>query len=87
METWFWLSIPLALMFIGCWAGIPLWLTLTRWNAEIGEKHAAIAAKASLAAALAQQAPPVTHEADGPAYAGVLGGLQPPTAWTYHEPA
>jgi hypothetical protein len=27
METWFWLNIPLALLFFCCWAGIPLRLT------------------------------------------------------------
>ena len=75
METWFWLNIPLALLFCSCWAGIPLWLTLTRWKAEISEKHAAIAAKASPAPVFAQPASPVTHEAGSPAYAGLASGL------------
>ena len=35
MGTWLWLNIPLALLFACCWAGIPLWFTLTRWNAEL----------------------------------------------------
>jgi hypothetical protein len=69
----FWLNIPLAVLFICCWAGIPLWLTLTRWNAEISAKHAAIAAKASPAPAFAQPAPAVTLEAGSPAYAGGAG--------------
>jgi hypothetical protein len=56
MGTWFWLNIPLVLLFFCCWAGIPLWLTLTRWNAEISAKHAAIAAKASPAPVFAQPA-------------------------------
>ena len=38
MGTWFWLNIPLALLFVCCWAGIPLWLTLTRWNAGARRK-------------------------------------------------
>ena len=75
MGTWFWLNIPLALLFVCCWAGIPLWLTLTRWNAEISAKHAAVAAKASPAPVFAQPAPAVTHEAGSPAYAGVAGPL------------
>jgi hypothetical protein len=73
MGAWFWLNIPLALLFVCCWAGIPLWLTLTRWNAEISVKHAAIAAKASPAPVFAQSAPAVTHETGSPAYAGVVG--------------
>ena len=30
--------------FLCCWAGIPLWHTLTRWDAELKAKHAEIAA-------------------------------------------
>jgi hypothetical protein len=41
---WFWLNVPLMVVFVGCWTGIPLWLTLTRWNAELTAKHAEIAA-------------------------------------------
>jgi hypothetical protein len=40
MGTWFWLNIPLVMLFCCCWAGIPLWLTLTRWNAEHTAKQA-----------------------------------------------
>ena len=25
MGTWFWLCVPLMLLFLGCWAGIPAW--------------------------------------------------------------
>jgi hypothetical protein len=71
MGTWFWLNIPLALLFFCCWAGIPLWFTLTRWNAELNAKHAEIAAKAGPAPVLAQPAPAVTHQTSSPAYAGV----------------
>ena len=35
MGTWFWMNIPLALLFVCCWAGIPMWHTLKRWNAEL----------------------------------------------------
>ena len=45
MGTWFWLNIPLALLFVCCWAGIPMWLLLTRWHAEVEAKHAEVKAK------------------------------------------
>jgi hypothetical protein len=35
MGTWFWLNVPLALLFVCCWAGIPMWLLLTHWHAEL----------------------------------------------------
>lgn len=75
MGTWFWLNIPLMLLFFCCWVGIPLWLTLTRWNAEISAKHAVIAAKAKPAPVFAPPTPAVTHETGSPAYAGVAGPL------------
>jgi hypothetical protein len=56
MGSWFWLNIPLALLFFGLWTGIPLWLTLTRWNAEISAKHAAIAAQVTSAPGFAATA-------------------------------
>ena len=73
MGAWFWLNIPLSLLFVCCWAGIPLWLTLTRRNAEISAEHAAIAAKASSAPAFAPPAPAVTRETSSPAYDGAAG--------------
>ena len=45
MGTWFWLNIPLALLFVCCWAGIPMWLLHTRWHAEVEAKHAEVKAK------------------------------------------
>lgn len=77
MEAWFWLNIPLALLFVGCWAGIPLRLTLTRRNAEIDAKYAVIAAKASPAPVFARPAPAVTHMTGSPAQAGVLARSRP----------
>jgi len=56
MGTWFWLNFPLALLFFGCWAGIPLWLTLTHWDQEIRARHAEIAAPADPAAVVVQPA-------------------------------
>ena len=71
MGTWFWLSIPLALLCFCCWTGIPLWLTLTRWNTELNAKHPEIAAKAGPAPVLARPAPAIAPETSSPAYAGV----------------
>ena len=28
--NWFWMNIPAALVFVGPWAGIPMWLVLKR---------------------------------------------------------
>ena len=28
--TWFWMNIPVALVFVGLWSGIPMWLVLKR---------------------------------------------------------
>lgn len=74
MMSWFWLCIPLMVVFFCCWAGIPLWHTLTRWDAELKAKHAEVAAAAAVAAAVFTQSAAATaaaHEADSPAYAGV----------------
>ena len=71
MGTWFWLNIPLALLFGCCWAGIPLWLTLTRWRAELSPKHAELAAEPGPAPVFAQPGPAVAHQTGSPAYAGV----------------
>ena len=46
MGAWFWLNIPLALLFVCCWAGIPMWLLLNRWHAEVEAKHAEVKARA-----------------------------------------
>jgi hypothetical protein len=68
MGTWFRRSIPLAPLFFCGWAGLPLWLTLTRWNTELNTKHAEIAAKAGAAPVFAQPAacPPPGHRGLAP---------------------
>jgi len=30
MMNWFWMNIPAALVFVGLWSGIPMWLVLRR---------------------------------------------------------
>jgi hypothetical protein len=57
MGTWIWLNIAVMALFFGCWAGIPLWHTLHRWNDEIEAKHAELAAKAVRVAVPAQAGP------------------------------
>ena len=73
--TWFWLCIPLMLLFVCCWAGIPLWHTLTRWDAELKAKHAEVAAKAVPALVLAQPDPAVAEETGRLVHAAVAGPL------------
>jgi hypothetical protein len=75
MGTWFWLNIPLALLFVCCWAGIPLWHACKRWNAELNAKHAEVAARAVPALVLAQPDPVVAQQAGSSAYAGVADAL------------
>jgi hypothetical protein len=72
MGTWIWANIAVMALFFGCWAGIPLWHTLHRWNDEIDAKHAELAAKAVRVAVPAPAGPatvavPVTGI---PEYAG-----------------
>lgn len=69
---WFWLNIPLMLLFLGCWAGIPLWHTLHRWNDEVNAKHAELAARAVAVPVIAQQAQvtTATDDTDSLEYAG-----------------
>jgi hypothetical protein len=61
---WFWMNIPLMLVFFGLWAGIPLWKTLTSWRAELDAKHAELAAALAVAApTVAAPAPAATAPA------------------------
>jgi hypothetical protein len=74
MMSWFWLNIPLAVLFFCCWAGIPLWLTFTRWDAELKAKHAALAARAAAEPAITRPAPAAVaaHEPGSPVYAAAV---------------
>jgi hypothetical protein len=76
MGTWFWLNIPLILLFFCCWAGIPLWHTLNRWGDEINAKHAELAAKAVPVPVPAPRVPAAVavEETGSPALAGVADG-------------
>jgi hypothetical protein len=57
MMNWFGLNIPLMMVLVCCWAGIPLWHVLTRWGAEFKAKHAEVAARAVAVPVLVQPAP------------------------------
>ena len=72
MGTLLWLNIPFMLLVFGCWAGIPLWHTLNRWNDEVNAKHAELAAKRAAVPVTGEPAlaAPAAPEADIPAYAG-----------------
>jgi hypothetical protein len=75
MGTWFWLNIPLALLFVCCWAGIPLWHTCKRWDAELRAKHAEIAAETGPMPVFAQRDPAVAHPTASLAYTGAADAL------------
>lgn len=66
MGTWFWLTIPLALLFVCCWAGTPLWLTLTRWRAGLSAQHAELAAETRPAPVFAQPDRAVAQQTASP---------------------
>jgi hypothetical protein len=70
-------NIPLVLVFVCCWAGIPLWLTLTRWSAELVAKHAEVTPEAAVALVVAQPVPvsAAARETGRPVYAGVAEPL------------
>jgi hypothetical protein len=55
--SWFGLNIPLMVVLVCCWAGIPLWHVLTRLDAEFKAKHAEVAARAVAVPVLVQPAP------------------------------
>jgi hypothetical protein len=67
--SWFWLNIPLMLVFFGLWAGIPLWKTLAGWRAELDARHAELAA--AVAVAVPAVAPPAPAAAAVPGAGGL----------------
>jgi hypothetical protein len=78
MSSLLWLNVLLGLLFFGCWAGIPMWLNLTRWSkeiearhAEVAEWHAELARRAAAELVLADLDEPGT-----PAYAEVVTSVR-----------
>ena len=57
-------------LLVCCWAGIPLWHALTRWDAGLKAKHAGVAIRA-VAVPVVVQSAQVAHRLDSLAYAGV----------------
>ena len=72
MGIWLWPNVVLMALFLCCWAGIPLWHTLNRWNDELSAKHAELAARTVSVPVAAQPAAAAVDggEADMPVYAG-----------------
>jgi hypothetical protein len=68
---WFWLNVPLMLVFFGLWAGVPLWHTLHSWDAELKAKQAALGIGVIPAPVSAPPAPttPAAEEAGQLTYA------------------
>jgi len=53
-----WANVPLALLFLLAWAGVPLWMVLRYpGTAPDGAAHAYLAAKAALAPPAASRRP------------------------------
>ena len=55
--NWFWMNVPAALVFVGLWAGIPMWLVLKR--PDRGPASLAVHSPAGIRPA-APAEPPVT---------------------------
>jgi hypothetical protein len=52
--TWIWLNIPAAALFVGLWAGVPLWMVLR--HPDVGPDGAAAPAAATVRARRAERA-------------------------------
>jgi hypothetical protein len=64
--NWLWMNIPAALVFVGLWSGIPMWLVLRhpdRGPAPLAEQSAAPARRAAPAE---PQITPVPHHSGHP---------------------
>ena len=65
--NWFWMNIPAALVFVGLWSGIPMWLVLKR--PDRGPQSLAVQAPARIrpAAPAEPQIVPVPRRSEQPA--------------------
>lgn len=71
MMSWSGLNITLMMVLVCCWAGIPLWHVLTRWDAELTAKHGGVAARVVAVPVVVQPAPAAAHGAGSLPCAGV----------------
>jgi len=64
--NWFWMNIPAALVFVGLWSGIPMWLVLKR--PDRGPESLAVQASARIrpAAPAEPQIMPVPRRSEHP---------------------
>ncbi len=64
--NWFWMNIPAALVFVGLWSGIPMWLVLKR--PDQGPESLAVRAPARIrpAAPAEPQIVPVPRRSEQP---------------------
>ena len=64
--SWFWMNIPAALVFVGLWSGIPMWLVLKR--PDRGPESLAVQAPARIrpAAPAGPQIMPVPRRSEHP---------------------
>ena len=62
--NWFWMNIPAALVFVGLWSGIPMWLVLKR--PDRGPESLAVQARIRPAAPAEPQIMPVPRRSEHP---------------------
>jgi len=62
--NWFWMNIPAALVFLGLWSGIPLWLILK--HPDRGPAPLAVQSPASRPAPAEPQIAPVPRYTEHP---------------------
>jgi hypothetical protein len=68
--TWFWLNVPLAVLFFAAWSGIPMWMVLRH-----PDRHPESAIQVPAQAVQAVQAPPADLRLERDPEAGQLVGV------------
>jgi hypothetical protein len=65
--NWFWMNIPAALVFVGLWSGIPMWLVLRCPDRGAGSLAVRAPARIRPAAPAEPQIVPVPRRSEQPA--------------------
>jgi hypothetical protein len=65
--NWFWMNIPAALVFVGLWSGIPMWLVLRRPDRGPASHAVQAPARIRAAAPAEPQIVPVPRRSEQPA--------------------